>query len=249
MILTIAHIVGGLVIVLLARDRADSQLLTAIYLGLFLSQVSLLGFWGGLAPLGWPVRLTGVAIGIAYLGWQFCFNMGGWALGFLLFVFLSTIAVTGIMLVVRQCVARLDRTSKANTSADTEALRFSIRHLMLLTLVVSCTLAIGRWLLPYFPTFAFDLTVSLSFMSVAGTSVWAMLGKAHLVRRSCIVLVVGLPPACVPVFFLGDENNLWFWITILTVQTTVLLASLFVVRRCGFRLVRLSNENEERLRV
>ena len=209
-ILALAHILCGLTIGFFAEDD-QNDILPAIYIGLFFSQTSLLGIWGGLATLGWPIRLVGVTMGMAYLGPQFCFSMGNWGPELLLLVFLSTVAVAGVMLVVRRFMARLERTAMAMISGSAEGLQFSIRHLMLLTFVIGCILGIGRWLQPYFQRadqLAFILTLSLCFVSVGVTSVWALLGRAHLILRSCVVLFIGLLTACIPTYFLGD-GELW----------------------------------------
>ncbi|MAD81308.1 MAG: hypothetical protein QGF59_14925 [Pirellulaceae bacterium] len=240
-ILALAHVLCGLTTGFFA-ENGPPEILLAIYVGLFFSQTSLLGIWGGLATLGWPIRLVGVTIGLAYLGPQFCFSLGNWGSELLLLVFLSTVVVAGVMLVVRWFMARLERTAMATNSVSAEGLQFSIRHLMLLTFVIGCILGIGRWLQPYFQRadqLAFILTLSLCFVSVGVTSVWALLGRAHLILRSCVVLFIGLLTACIPTYSL-EEGELWFWITMMIVEATVLLASLFVVRLCGFRLVRTS---------
>ncbi|MEO2008057.1 MAG: hypothetical protein ABGX22_05150, partial [Pirellulaceae bacterium] len=67
-----------------------------------------------------------------------------------LLVVSSAVSVAGVMLVVRRWIARLERGPTAEISVIADGLQFFIRHLVVLTLVVSFTLAIGRWLQPYF---------------------------------------------------------------------------------------------------
>jgi hypothetical protein len=244
-ILTIVHILVGLIIGYYAED-GPPRFLILVYIGLFFAQTSLVGIWGGLATVGCPVRMVGVAVGIGYLLPQMCLSLGDWNRILVSLVVLPTLVVTVVMLVVRRCLARLDRTVVATISENTEGLQFTIRHLLLLTLVVSLILALGRWLQPYFPhskDLAVVLIVSLCFVSVGVTSVWAMLGRTHIVLRSCVVLFIGAAAACIPPSSLVRGSwGLGPWITLMTVQVFVLLASLFVVRRCGFRLVRVSSK-------
>jgi len=240
-ILAIVHVVCGLVLGYFAEDGPPNFFL-AFYLGLFFSQTSLLGIWGGLANTAWPLRLAGVALGMTYLGPQMCFSLNEWGFEIFLLVFLTTVAVAGVMLVVRRFKARLARNAKGSLSTGLEGLQFSIRHLMLLTLVVACTLAIGKWLQPYFSSvqrMAYLLTISLCFVSVGVTSVWASLGRAHLLPRCGGVFSIGLLTASIPTY-LFERGDVWFWTAMMITEVMVLLVSLLVVRRCGFRLVRVS---------
>ena len=241
-ILTIAHVLFGLVIGFLAED-GPGNFLMVVYLGLFFSQTSLVGIWGGLSTFGWAIRFVGVTIGMAYLVLHMFFSLGQWYLSIVALVILPTVAVTALMVFVRRFFGRLERNSKPWTSENKEGLQFTIRHLMLLTLIVSCMLAIGRWLRPYFlhaDELAVILTLSLCFVSVGVTSVWALLGRSHLFVRSCVVLCIGAGAGCVPGLFLRQDGGVhWQWIALMIVQAAVLLGSLFVVRQCGFRLVRI----------
>ena len=75
--LALAHIFCGQAIGFFA-ESGRPEIISAIYIGLFFSQTSLLGIWGGFATIGWPMRLVGVTIGIAYLSLQFCFSLNEW---------------------------------------------------------------------------------------------------------------------------------------------------------------------------
>jgi len=124
------------------------EILDPIYEGLIFGQIGLLGIWGGLATHGPSIRLVGVAIGLAYLTAQNCFSVNNWGLWSLLFVFLPTVTVAGVMLVIRRFVAKLERPATTTISPPAEGLQFSIRQMMLFTLVVGCLLGIVRWLQP-----------------------------------------------------------------------------------------------------
>ena len=217
------------------------EILDPIYEGLFFGQIGLLGIWGGLGTHGPSIRLVGVAIGLVYLTAQYCFSVNNWEFLSLLFVFLLTVTVTGVMLVTRRFVAKLERPATAATTPPAEGLQFSIRQIMLFTIVVGCLLGIVRWLQP--PVRHLDqptlfATVLLCCVSIAVIAAWAMLGQAHLIRRVCAVSLFALLLGCVSYRTIRD-GELWAWIATMMVEATVLQASLLVVRQCGFRLVRV----------
>lgn len=245
-ILVVVHVISGLIIGYFAEEGEGMVLLTG-YIGLFFCQTSLLGIWGGLATYKWPIRLFGVIFGIAYLVPQLCFSLNDWDANVILLVILSTIVVAGVMLIVRRFFARLQRTSNAALSVSAEGLQFSIRHLMLLTLAISCTLAIGRLIQPHFqsgPQLAIVVVVGMCFVSVGLMSAWAMLGTRHVILRGIVVLVVSLVAALIPPLLWMGLSDLLRWTLMMTWEASFLLVSLYVVRRCGYRLVRLSYEIE-----
>lgn len=147
-ILAIAHVLCGLVLGYIAEDGPEPFWL-AIYLGLLFSQTSLVGMWGGLARRRWQVRLGGVVVGVVYLWFQCCFSLARWGIEPLILVFVSTVAVAVVFLLLRQFLARLETLEETATASTAEGLHFTIRHLMLLTLAVACSLTLGRWPQPY----------------------------------------------------------------------------------------------------
>jgi hypothetical protein len=217
------------------------EIVDTIYQGLIFGQIGLLGIRGGLAMHGPSIRLVGVAIGLAYLAAQYCFSVNNWELSTLLFVFLPTVTVAAVMLVIRRFVAKLERPATATISPPAEGQQFSIRQMMLLTLVVGCLLGIVRWLQPHVRSLenpTLFATVLLCCVSIAVTAVWAMLGQAHPIRRGFAVSLYALLMGCIS-YLTTRDGELWFGIAIMMVEATVLQASLLVVRQCRFRLVRV----------
>lgn len=82
---------------------------------------------------------------------------------------------------------------------------------------------------------------SLCFASVGVASVWAMLGQPHLVFRSSVVLGITALTAAILSYFAdqGDFEFFWYRVAVMVVEAICLLGSLYVVRRNGFRLVRI----------
>jgi hypothetical protein len=253
-ILVAVHVITGLILSWLAGPRPPS-FLQALFIGVVFSQASLLGFWGGLGTNHWLVRFVGVVVGMAYLGPMFGIGIRELTPDTLFIVFLSTPTVTVVLLVIRRLGAQLLRSNEA-MSIHQQGLQFSIRHLMLLTFVVGCVLGVGRLLSPEFPgvhALARLLTISfwsridalsvlaifsLCFVSVGVTTVWAMLGS-HFLLRSVGVLLVAVSSGGILSFGLVRSEH-WFWFSVTLAEAAFLLTSLWIVRLCGYRLVRLS---------
>jgi hypothetical protein len=118
--------------------------------------------------------------------------------------------------------------------------QFSIRHLMMLTLVVGCSLALGRWFVPLLrnsePLWGLVL-FSLCFAALGLAAAWAMLAGRYPPLRSIVVLLLAVFISWIPAYVI-DRSPHWFWISMMVAEACFLLASLLVVRACGDRLVR-----------
>ena len=155
-------------------------------------------------------------------------------------VSVGTALITGVLLVVRCfrvriCVATVDQ-------AAAHRMQFTIRQLLVLTFAVACLVSLGKWLAPHLTNATEPLLLTLIghvFATVGLLSVWPALGARHPVLPSLILIVVAagvgfcfaqLPPMS------GTASSL---MTMTSVEALVLVASLVVVRSCGYRLVRL----------
>jgi hypothetical protein len=242
------HIVVGLVGCAVSwhlSQESTENLLTDAFVGLVFAQTSLLGIWGGLGPSAWLVRLTGVLIGLVYLGTLFSIGVDALELVvlFLLMTVFLGVAVTGLLALCRCFGFRIraigvDRPKKA---------QFSIRQLLFLTLIVACLCAVADWLeLPFFTdwyasvirqNFVHLLLIDVPFVILGLISVWAILGTKRL--RLGIVGVLLLAPLLgfVMPAVVGDSEAA-VWITATMTAALVLVVSLYVIRRCGFRVTR-----------
>ncbi len=235
------HIVCGIGLGFFANVNGPVELGIIVFVGVLFSQTSLLGLWGGLAIVGLPVRFIGVTIGIAYLIPLYSLSASDWGFEVMLLIFFATAVVACVMLVVRWRWARLENITAETFAVQAEGLQFSIRHLMILTFVIACTLGAGRWLRPVFHGSAqwSELFVfGLCFVIVALISAWAMLGRSYVLLRTFVVLVICASMGGLLAFLL-DREAYWTWILLLLTEASAILASLYVVRRAGYRLVRL----------
>jgi hypothetical protein len=81
---------------------------------------------------------------------------------------------------------------------------------------------------------------SLCFAIVGMASVWGGLGLAHPMPRNAVLLVMS---AVLGLLFMyavnSDEPQAYFYsVSVMMLQAVVLIASLLIVRSCGYRLVR-----------
>jgi len=244
LVLVLAHIAMGLAAGCWAawfRIPPNVDLVIAVFVGIVFSQTSLLGIWGGLGTNPWWSRLIGVVVGVGSLGLLLAVGVGERASEENYFIVsVATALIIGVLLVVRCfrvriCVATVDQ-------AAAHRMQFTIRQLLVLTFAVACLVSLGKWLAPHLMnvTELLLLTlIGLVFATVGVLSVWPALGARHPVLPSLIVIVVA---AGVGFGFAQSppmSGMAGFWTTVTSVEALVLVASLVVVRSCGYRLVRL----------
>ena len=236
------HIVVAVALGFFIDDGAPNFPL-AIYIGLFFSQTSLLGFVVGLANLPIWARLIALVVGAIYLCILFFTNFGAPYEAELLVLVLLPIVGTAIMsLAIRAWLARLVDTTKLGRPVVAEGLQFSIRHLLILTLIVACLMGLGRLLFPWFENLYLIgdfVAYSVCFIAVGISSLWAMLGISHVVGRIAVVLALAVASAFIPAFVVG-RGDFAFWAVMMLAESIFVLASLFVARWLGYRLIRVA---------
>jgi hypothetical protein len=204
------------------------------FVGLMLSQTSLLGIWFSLGTSLWWKRLIGVVVGICYL--VPVFGIGIYELN--TDTFIVVVGVTSFvaipLLIVR--FFRIAIRQDDSPVASVGHIQFSIRHLMILTFVIACLISIGKLVQPLlFHGQVIDLFfITLAFGFVGILPVWFVLATKWPVIFAIGVVAVG---ACV-----GYCLGLGFSGLSMTVAATEALSvvvSLLIVRSCGYRLVRL----------
>jgi hypothetical protein len=226
------HIVVGLVLgAIAAATGSGPGTLSASFIGLILSQTSLLGIWGGSGRNRWWIRLVGVLVGAGYLGTQFeiCLNEPGRV--FVLLVALSTLIVSAALLLAR-CFGFSTRLESDRETPATDA-QFSIRHMMILTLVVAGLLALAKWQQPFLNFDEWPLAIP--FAAVGFVAAWGVLGAKRPLAGIAVLLAVAVGAG----YALARlEPGFGIWITATLTQALSLAFSLLVVRSCGYRLRR-----------
>jgi hypothetical protein len=234
------HIVVGLLLgAITAATEPGPGLLFASFIGLVFSQTSLLGIWGGSGTNRWWIRFVGVLVGVSYLGPQSGICIDGPGRETILIVAFATLIVSAVLLMARCFGFRTRLDSDQETSAT--EMQFSIRHMMILTFVLACLLALAKWLQP-----ALDLRIvpillliGLALALVGLVAVWAILGTKHPLAGTVVLLPVAAGTGLgVATFLPGPEST--FWVTATLTEALSLTVSLLVVRSCGYRLRRRS---------
>jgi hypothetical protein len=124
-------------------------------------------------------------------------------------------------------------------------MQFSIRHLMVLTLVVACLLVLAKWLQPDLDLgeLLVWLLVATSLAVIGLMAIWAILGTKHplpgVILLFLIAVGAGLSlPWMAPAWIVSNFPASVFWLTATLTEALSLTVSLLVVRSCGYRLRR-----------
>ena len=235
-----AHLLFGLALGAVVRLGDHSNLPSvplAFFVGLVFAQASLLGVWSGLAAGPWWLRLIvlGVGSGCLGIGVGIAIGEADWET-FFIFAFTS-VTVTAVLTVFRCIRFRIGLpTSECN---DRTELQFSIRHLLILTVVVAVMLAVGRNLkfsLSDIGEVPFLVILASAYALVGVLSPWAILGGRLVVVRGMFLLAVATGAG----WGVGQMVSfaVVYWIGMALTEGVLLVASLLVVRSCGYRLMR-----------
>ncbi len=249
--LGLGHIVIGMMSAAVAFFVPHSPTLWgASFVGLVSGQASLLGIVGSLGSDPWWRRLLGVMVGISYLGFLLGCGLHAQAEA------LAQVAVTTTFVAMPLLSVRLFRVAIRLDSSPAGAMgriQFSIRHLMILTFVLACLLTIGRFVEPFAIRLIetpdgtvvlnrFDELVFQWFdLAVLGLLGVLPVGLV-LATKQPVVFAAGYSSvgACAG-YLLGRFYDVPVSLAMASTvtQVIVVVASLLVVRACGYRLVRL----------
>jgi hypothetical protein len=225
------------------------QILGVVRFSLLLSQSSLLGIWGGLGVNNWLIRLLGVGAAFIYLylliettafGYYVAASSTWLFPTTIDYLVGPTVFVSLVLLVIRRIFARLVCDGNDVILEGKPKLQFSIRQLMLLMLCVCLAMPAGIKLWA-----AFDFSPN-GFIQICLSSSWglialpAALGREPTYRRCGIAL--SLAAVCgLEMEYLGDFRIFPWAMGEAILSMIILLATLLVVRNCGYRLVRIKH--------
>jgi drug/metabolite transporter (DMT)-like permease len=253
-LLVIGHVIAGIVCFYIAMLQIGTPLasyelaLVPFYATLF-CQVILLGFWVTFADTAWWKRLAGFTLGGACL--ECLFN--GTVEDNIPLAFVTLFAVGIVLLIMRLSRLRL-RHFPCLPQCQDQHLRFSIRGLMLLTLIVALLIAGTTGLSS--SVFGFIFLYIACHIIVGLASIWAALRIRRPVER--IAVVIAFAGALASLFAYGYDDmsvrsrfqSTWEYyfclISTLVLEAVFLIGSFLVVRSCGYRLVRLAVRRQAR---
>ena len=230
------HAVVGIVLAFCSADQPAVS--SALFFSLVFCQTSLLGMWCGLGRSHWILRLIGLIVGTGCLAMMLGAGIDELSGEIIFVVVAAVLLVAAVTWIVRWLKGAMRQIHDSAPDAR-EGLQFTIRHLLVLTFVVACLVTIGKALAPRLPRLH-DVTmlsaIAVCFVSVALVAIWAILGLGHVLFRSIVLFVI----AAIVGWILArviDESDDTFWTSTTILQATYLMASLLVVRSCGYRFL------------
>ena len=178
-------------------DVSGFSYLRLIPVMLLLSQVGLLGIWGGLGTNYWPWRLLGVCAAMTYLSvltatsYFSHFWIDGWleiVSGVITIVVAPTVLVAVVLLIARRTFVQLCCDGGDTIVENVVQLQFSIRHMMLLTLFVGIATPVGMEVRRYLEFSHSGLVTNGVINTIALLTLWAAFGKRFIYIRCLIAL-------------------------------------------------------------
>jgi len=234
------HLLLGLALGALVRLGNYSgipSLPLALFVGLAFAQSCLLGIWAGLGGGAWWLRLVGLAVGSSCLavGVGLGIDNLDWVT---FFIFTFTPVTVTVALAIFRCFRFRICFPADECNARTE-FQFGIRHLLILTVVVAVVFAVGRHVklsLSDVQMLPRVIIIAFAQIPVGVLSPWTMLrGRLVVVRVVCL-LVIAAAAGWGLDRIVHDGSA--FWVILSLAEAVLLIASLLVVRLCGYRLMR-----------
>ena len=244
-ILVVAHLVLGVVTRFLTSvglfiTFGLGPIAIVPFIALAFCQAFLLSFWVAVSQTATWKRLTGLVAGVVYLEALVPSDLRREVMG-ISTITITIVVTTPTLLMVRWLGIRLTRQNAPGQSpgTDSEGLKFSIRGLMTFTAVVALICAGARVLERSASLFLLIIVWALCFVALALVSLWAVLGDVNALRRVPVAFVLSPMFGVCFAFAAGANPDGWIYIIlIMLLYPAALLASLLVVRSCGYRLVR-----------
>ncbi len=246
------------VLALLNPDLKVSLWPSMAYLGLIYSHVLLLGTWLGLAAARWWIKLAGLVAGMT---WLECLVLApilrplpapDILLGLLALVGVPVLIVAGSAALCRHLLARIEWRSQWKPRPNSEEAQFTLRSLFCLMVVIAALLALGRvvhWIAPatsnveILAMLVMAPVFGLTALLAAGMLAWAALGQGQVLVRVPTMLVGMALLGFLPHYCMGGPAFRYFtWPALMATIAVCTAGSLLVIRSCGFRLARISDE-------
>jgi len=145
-LLAIVHVIGVPIYAWMAQGDLGRLFVVS---GFWVSQTSLLGFWGATSTYSWKIRFPAVMMGIGYLSLLSCWfvaismdrrpSLSGLpSIALLHCASFASVAIP--FAVVRRFLARLERVANDAESMPMQRWKILLRDLLLLTFLIACVL-------------------------------------------------------------------------------------------------------------
>ncbi len=212
------------------------------HLAMIVSQACLLAIWAVLGTSDAGVRATCFGAGVVYL--EALLYLGAKDDDFFGLASFSALAVAAVLLFSRIWLGPLVRHDGEALTAAPPTFQFSIKGLMLLMFGVALSITVAKIVNAFLggPRLLVELMLWVAAVATTGlTAAWAMLTKAGPAPRAALVVLLSLGSAALVALGFNEGWEAYFYlITITALQAVLVLASLLVVRSCGYRLTRKS---------
>jgi hypothetical protein len=260
-LLVAGHVVAGLLLAWMVYGITHTAFV-GLY-ALVFAQAGLLGIWGALGTTRPMWRLPAVVTTTAYLcvlnitadrNWSRWSEIG---MRYLLMIALPTAVIFLALSRLRHSRRRLSLAHSVGLSPTAERFQFTIRHLLLTTVVVAVVLAIGRGVRAFTDTESNVFVVSLAILVpwiiiVEMASLWAALGVGRPMPRLAVVVPTAFVVGAISFYYRANVIPVpvdWkMYVSesaILGLQAIITSASLLLIRSCGWRLVRVDRNDVE----
>ena len=248
--LVIAHVAVGFIASLSMNTAGSkSELASLAFGGVWFGQASLLGIWLGLGTSPHITRVLGVALGVTVNSVSTELGSGGWSADSLM-IFGVTITLVSTPLLVAHYFRIVIQVDSSPTTLASR-LRFSIRHLLVLTFMVACAITLGRIVLLDHSQRQFVLgllALGTLFQLTGFVPAWLILATRRPVPYG-IGLVAISAGVGFSIGWIDEPPASVSLMTVLATGSSVVVTSLLVVRHCGYRLVRLPKPTPQRIRL
>ena len=216
--------------------------LSAVILGIILSQVTVLAIWAALgrSPIMW--RAIATLLGSSLLALGLCAAIGEMEAEWFVLVWILTAVITACFLVLRRFRFTLWNLNTSSSSPSAQ-LQFSLLQVMALLTVVATLAAAGRLLSPRMATLgtlAFGSAIAVCLGVLALSSVWATLGEVNIVKRLLLLIPLTVVTVALVCYVMevtqADPGSFWGIVVVAYASATV--GTLMAARSLGLRLIR-----------
>lgn len=240
--------------VTLARDSGREPLYSVftLFLATGFSQCALAAMWFNLARFSLGKRVAGLIAGTVYLWLLLGFTAGApndvknWSIAFAL-VACPVGLLAGALAVMRKRRPGFELVQGPSSACVPSAFQFTLRHVMTLIVAVAVVLTAGR-AIREFQLLALPDAIGVTLLAVvlalclteaAIASLWASLSSGPIVMRLAVAMALALLTGLIPPFYFNASRQSYAWSSAAAILSQAFtIATLLVVRSCGYRLVR-----------
>jgi hypothetical protein len=264
-----AHVVLGAIPVLSVFVPPDVRFLPVLWAlwSVLLAQLMLLAFWAAMGGNRGIGRLLGALGGCAYVAvWPVLVSIlspysaeasaGEWILGYLTMLLLDTgmvLLLAGGCLIMRRWFVELHRLPQPTDNAGPPCFRYSILHLLVVTSVVAVVLGLMRsarqddsLATQWYSLASYALPIVVFLVNLV-CAMRATLEPGRIRLKVSLVFVVAILLGIAQAFADRNDKVAWWlfpcFVLVMALPTAIVVASLLVVRSCGYRLIPQRNLN------